>query len=46
VNPPAAEQAAYAQAEKANQQQQLHQLIPPYVQQLQAKSNIINYLAP
>jgi len=46
VNPPASEQAAYAQAEKAYQQQQFHVLVPPYIQQLQGKSTIINYLTP
>ena len=46
VNPPTAEQAQYATAEKAYQQQQLQQLIPPYVQQLQAKATVINYLTP
>ena len=46
VNPPASEQAAYAQAEKAYQQQQFHVQIQAYIQQLQAKSTVINYLTP
>jgi foldase protein PrsA len=46
VNPPATEQAAYAQALKSYTDQQLHQLIPQYVQSLQEKASVINYLAP